>query len=483
MINELNHLTYLKGNEVLSDSGKAQNLEQSGTSTALLPAGLSKEALALLAKLNIGDFVEGMLTHTQGKYMLQFSKNVQIPVQLSEQMETGKLMQFEVMQKQGQKLLLKTVSSETPMAQKVMEELNLPKNEGMRTLIGAFLEKELPMIKQDLLKAYHMEQKYDIPAKVLANMAASKETLLEEDLNVLHQFKQQGYDKLQEQLKTLLSSTSSTQGQRALFQELKPHIHHDQIKTLINEMLEEVAKNNPDELPKHLLENLKLKGMNTPEQRSEVFKAWAGTYPEAILNNSKWMGKLNEKLLAQVFKKAQLMNESEAMEDVKWQNLNKTLSRLVETLKKEELSEQHKTLLNEMDKNLEVLNKYEASGAYYLVPMETKQKDAGEVYFFKPKKHGKKQEDTFYIVVALQMPALSEVQVHIRKVKQQLSVEIKVKDASIRDFIDEYKEQVTAFIEACGYQAGQVKVSLLNEKQEESTLSQMDAFYHMDLKV
>ena len=458
-----------------NDGAAPKMADQTGAASNPLQPALSKEVAALLLKLDAGDLIEGMLTGSQGKYMLQFSKNMQIPVQLTEQMETGKLMQFEVVKKQGEKLFLKAVNTDVPMSEKVIEELELPKNETMRSLISTFAEKELPMLKKDLLKAYHMEQKYEMPAKVLANMLSGK---------LLNEMKVQGYENLKQQLKTLLvEGDLSVKAQQDIFKLLKTDLKDENTKRFINEILENIAKNEPESMPKDIIETLRFKGQNTSSMRSAALKTWLENYPEEFLSNKKWMGQVNEKMLLQLFKRASLKNTDGYEEETKWQNLNKTLSRLTETLKKEALSTEHKEVLAKADKTIEVLGKYEANGAYYLVPMEEKQKNAGEVYFFKPKKHGKKQEGTFYIVIALQMPALSEVQVHIRKLKQQLSIEIKVKDEAVRDFIDQYKKQVEEGITACGYTIGKVEIKLLNEKKEEVLADQMDAFYHMDLKV
>ena len=80
------------------------------------------------------------------------------------------------------------------------------------------------------------------------------------------------------------------------------------------------------------------------------------------------------------------------------------------------------------------LEKYNSQGQYYCFPLQIKEhQTSGELYFFKPKKQKKSGQNGqgMYIVLALDMPSLKHIEVHLEEKKEQLELKIKVANTQI----------------------------------------------------
>ncbi len=449
-------------------------------------AMLQKYVDLLLSQLQVGDSIEGLITKlSDNKYTLQVKPQIHIPIDMFEQLETGKLMTFIVQGKEEGKLYLQsskaTGNQETPLAQKVLEELNLPKNVPMKEIVDDFLKKHLPLVKETLLKAYQLHKTYEIPSEVVTNLIEHQETSLEQKVKTLSALREEGLNHLVSDLKSILQGLGNKEDLIKVFSTLKEQMPDEKIKTMIAKVLDHKELNEQDTQNTKVtqsrpsLEETQLKLLNVIESKDYT------SVSENVLK--KLIGLIYDEMI-----KVNIKNiKSDQGESEKVYNTYNTLTKILKTLDKANLSKGETDYIQYIKEPLSILGKANVQAEYFMFPMlSEKSETQGELYFFKPKKTHKKNQDNFYIVLSLTLPSINHIQIHINKQEKNVLLHIEVEDEIIQKHITEYMPRLNEQIETLGFSLSKITWGLLDHTQNKQFIAE-DAFKyslnHMDFKI
>ncbi len=449
-------------------------------------AMLQKYVDLLLSQLQVGDSIEGLITKlSDNKYTLQVKPQIHIPIDMFEQLETGKLMTFIVQGKEEGKLYLQsskaTGNQETPLAQKVLEELNLPKNVPMKEIVDDFLKKHLPLVKETLLKAYQLHKTYEIPSEVVTNLIEHQETSLEQKVKTLSALREEGLNHLVSDLKSILQGLGNKEDLIKVFSTLKEQMPDEKINTMITKVLDHKELNEQDTQNTKVtqsrpsLEETQLKLLNVIESKDYT------SVSENVLK--KLIGLIYDEMI-----KVNIKNiKSDQGESEKVYNTYNTLTKILKTLDKADLSKGEMDYIQYIKEPLSILGKANVQAEYFMFPMLSENSETqGELYFFKPKKTHKKNQDNFYIVLSLTLPSIDHIQIHINKQEKNVLLHIEVEDEIIQKHITEYMPRLNEQIETLGFSLSKITWGLLDHTQNKQFIAE-DAFKyslnHMDFKI
>ena len=133
---------------------------------------------------------------------------------------------------------------------------------------------------------------------------------------------------------------------------------------------------------------------------------------------------------------------------------------------------------------IEVLDKYNTQGHYFCFPLQLKEQNTtGELYFFKPKKKKGQQGQGMYIVLALNMPTLNKVEVHLIEKSEKVSLKIKVENEAIKKQLEQYENVLLEEMKSAEMPMEKIVIELLTEKKESLLKEESSVLCHLDFKV
>lgn len=447
---------------------------------------LSKYIQMFLDQLQLGDTVEGVVTKgADGKFILQISPQLNIPVQMSEQLETGKLMTFMVQGKENGKLYLQPALSVpeqgVPLIQKTMIELNLPKNGLMQEFVEGFVQKHLPLVKDTLLKAYEIGKEHLIPSKIITNLIDNNQIFSPEEASATKQLRTDGLKDIITQLKSMTQNLTNHQDLIKVAQVFQSQISPDKLENMMKSAVSEI-----------LAHPINDKGYASAEFLGVKEEPWLKVFKSIMdLNIPKDQENVLKKFIGSIYDEAMMVKiENMRLNETESQKIYTTyelLEKLATTLDKAHLSQEDREYLNFIKEPVNVLGKLNIQAEYFIFPMlNREQQTQGEIYFFKPKKTTAKNQNNLYVVLALNFPSINDIEIHIHKQDKKIRMTINVTQEEIQKHISQYMPRLYEQIKNLGFQFSQIEWGLINQNKEKVMNSKSDAdhlFNHMDLKV
>lgn len=430
----------------------------------------------LFAHLQVGDTIEGTVKSMgNNQYMLQLKEGVTLPIQVALPLEDLQHTIFVVMGKEQGKLYLtpQTTMENTPhtLQSQTIKELQLPNNEAMKNIISDFMAKQLPLTKEILTKAYQMHMQQEIPTKVITNLVSNEPFFSLKDFIDTNQLKEDGLVKIQQDFTLAIDDLSKSEDMKNLFVELKKMLPKEKMIEIVNK------------LPNEFIQQLG----NNKEQIAQLLQ-------EDKLLTKLWNEPtIAKKLLLNMFKDAMMIDykslQMDEMQTKKIENIAKYYVQIAKTLEKADIQEHMKEKLLQWSDPIQVLHKWNIQADYFFFPfLKNNKEHQGEMYFFKPKKKDKNNKENMYIVLALEMPTLKYIEIHIRKQEKQLYLLIKTANKQINDCIQEHIASLQTQIYEMGYILEQVSCietteSLKDTMQHSSLAELIEPLHHMDYKI
>lgn len=502
--------TYLKNTVEVPTELKGTNLQEA----QLL---LAKYKQMLLAQLKIGDSLQGMLTKGEGThYTLELKQGIKLPVALLGEAEIGKLLEFIVQKNEGNKLSLTVKDGEQQnLLEKVITSLNLPRTEEMAKCIKAFVEGNLALDKDALLQSHYLHKKLELPMPVITNLLEKVGMLDMSSLEKIQDLKQGGLLELIDKLKGIIETVPQKENLFKLLDTLTMHLPKDVLKEVLNDVLvmpkftgkaQDIGQNmkslenNPQSLVQNakLLEAspefLKIKG-DSPELL-KIKEDFPELYAKVI--NKEQLNVLKEPILLKevlfkVLDKLTLFNGKEMIKQSTSEEGQakpiiesyKHLSKIVNDLEKFPLEAAPKQQLSEIRETLSTLGKLNVQADYFMFPfVPSQEKLQGELYFFKPKRKNKKNKEEIYAVLALDLPALNHIEIHVKKHGKQLELGVHTGTKSIQDHMIKHMPKLGTLLEDMGYTIEHCRYKLLDEVEKGAVNLKEDIqLTSLDLKV
>ena len=400
---------------------------QQAALTDELKAAFLQSKLDFIKSLAPGDLLQGTVVETEGaKLSLQLQGGFSLPVQLAGKLNLNQMMLFEVVDVQEGKIIIKP-EEQLSLQDKALQALQLPQTQGMRTCVESFLDQALPLERQMLLKSYVLHTQQGIPYPVLTNLASQTTEGIGVLWGELSQFKNTDFPGQIQQLKESLF----TQG------ELPPSVWQTNQEKLFEVLSERLPRETltqllKDHLPQELKENL---GAEEKTLANELIR-------DIFKNvNTEELVKVNEKLYRHLFEwePNQLKNKLTQQGIAKGAPLHETLenfNRCLKTAATLQLAKGGKELVVQLQEQQVVAGKLQDLGHYMIIPfVQEREKVSGELYFFTPHKKGRQGKKNFYAVVALEMPSIKHIEVHIHQDEKQLQIDFFVANDVIRQLL------------------------------------------------
>ncbi len=466
-----------------------------------------------LTQLNPGDVLEGIVTKQEsGRLLLQLKMGLSLPIDLEGQVELGKLLAFSVQAKEQGKCILKPLGqsqTELPVVEKTLQELKLPNQLKMQDLISDFMQKQLPLSKEVLLKAYGLAKHFELPTKVLANFAEVGQIPVEGKGEALAQLKSGGLKEMVDTFKTLLDGVKEPLVLKEIFEVLGTSESPENLGKLLEDFQKQTQSSKGLSIPSEVGEQalsakggeratVSLEGSEESRTLSQGLLAETRQEGKEVLSDKEFLSKVSQwvekdptllkKAISSLFEK-NISFQMEGSEEIKKEapklaETYEVLGKLAKTLEKASLSQGDKELLQSMKPPLEVLRQANVEGQYYLFPITTPEKQVqGEVYFFKPKKGKSKKSQSLYIVLALDFPHLHNIEIHIQKEEKSLLLQLKVEEKAVKDHLTAYLPQLQKIIEEEGFTVQGILWGNLKEEKLQEEIPREYDFYHMDYKV
>ena len=458
----------------------------------------SKEIQQLIAKLQLGDCIEGTLIEKENSIVLKLSNGISFPIQLANPVEIGKLINFMVVGKEGQQLILQPkeneMGSQSQLIDKIIGEFQLPNQVEMKTIIGQFLEKQLPLDKESLLTIFRGHQIYDLPTEVLVNLKEGQSPLIPKEMQELAYLKADVIKNMVSDFSGIVSSVQEANELEEIVYGLGNTLSTEQLQKTIKASLQgQELREVVNLLPTG--ENLSTGSVLQMPTIERVLESWMtqvydkGKLEELLIHDLEVPKVLYEKIIKSlteyVLKEYVRMDLENLKNDVsESEKITETSARIeviIKHLEKMSLSEENKEKLQQLNQSVQVIQKYNLEAQYFCFPIVIKQQEnIGELYFFKPKKKQNTLNDRMYIVMALNMPTLRRIEIHIEQMKENINLTLKVEREEMKQQIETALGQLSEELLHLGYKLSQMQVKLLKEPKNE--LENYKGFYHMDLK-
>lgn len=503
----INYLNFLKPSNQHTEKeqgiGEPQKVESQG-------------ALRLfLGQLKEGQLLEGTLTKSlEGVLLLEIEGGLKLPVFLRGEVPLGEEMSFEVISHSKQ-LILKAINNPIfggELLEGTLKTLGLPKSEEMKLLIQTFIQKGLPLDKESLLQTYHMHRVFDIPKEVLINIMeeGSKPSLSElKEMSLLKETAlQDSFKQITNMIESIEVTDDLQKVLKGLLELIEPKTSHLVFKTL-SETFEKSSFIRPDLQTidkKEIYGSAEKKfptasGMleSLDDKRIQEIKEIVPTKVEIetllseklkrLLESDLVVGKtffknLNRELLNQLLKVDFKHIEELPEESQKLYETTKVAKALIDVLEMTD-SLRGKEELTQVREQMMILDKWNVEGQYYLFSLSfSKEKEeTGELYFFNPKSRKHKKSSHLYMVLALKMPHLKALEVHIRKEEHIINIAFKVENEDVKELIKGHTEVIYPILSSMGFSIGEIKITLKEEVQIKPEYLKDYKYHHMDFKI
>lgn len=494
----------------LANSKELQSIGQHLITSEISGSTHAKEIMLAISKIQIGDLLQGELILENDQAMLKLEGGLKLLTNLPTNMVINKQLDFLVMGKERQRLFLEIVQNlggektTTSLIDQAIQDLAVKDTPEMRQIVEQFVSKQLPLVKEQLLQLLHFSKNYDIPTETLVNLVSQKQVPQQGELRLLAGLKEEGVEVLLPMLEDLIDTLSPKESRdlvHAFTQLLKP----DEIKGVLlkdNVFQHETSQSQVSDergvgiqfvqgevVPKEKLEVLQeyLKQSMGTEVKSPQWQNMFNQLLDDVLQFAT-QDKLNKLNKAFIYESLTVHLESiESREKEEIEKITDTATRLKQMVRViEEIAEEGKKNVNfqRLEGTIELLDKYNTQGHYFCFPLQLKEQDTtGELYFFKPKKQRGQQGQGMYIVLALNMPTLSKVEVHLIEKAERVDLKIKVENEAVKKHIEQYEDVLLEEMKSAEMPMEKIVVELLNEKKPSLLKDESSVLCHLDFKV
>ncbi len=491
MIQDINHLN---AKQVID--GKILNNLVSGSESQ------NKDVMIALSKIQLGDLLSGKLILENDQTLLKLENNLKLLVHLPNKMVSNQLLDFLVVGKSRQHLELEWVQTnhgpqkEQGIEAAVIKEMQLPNNSEMKQVIGQWMEKQLPLVKNQLLQVYHLAKNYDLPSEVAVNISAKESHLSEQEMQLVSKFKAEGIHLVDNMVEEMVSDMNHSEIV-GFNLSLSQHSSSRVLKQLLTKELAEleselfIAQSNPEDgetkfkqSVEDLIEKLKVFEFGNSEQVEEQTSLLKSVFQLLSKENLKGIAKelIHKYLTVCQDDLSETKDEIEKLDEV-----SKRLKDIVQDVEKHAKQEITSTQLKSLDQMAQALDKYQTQGQYYYFPLQIKEhQTSGELYYFKPNKKNKKgQQDSrgMYIVLALDMPSIKHIEIHLVEQKDQLGLKIKVANDEILKQIQAHEAQLRKLMDDTMMPIGEISVERLQTSREEKNSKKEARLSRLDFRI
>lgn len=487
-----------------------QNISQQLVTSEVSGSAHSKEMMLAISKIQIGDVLQGKLILENEQAMLKLESGLKLLANLPDNLVFNKQLDFLVMGKERQRLLLEIVQNlesegpTTSLTEQAIQELAIKDTPEMRQIVEQFVSKQLPLVKEQLLQLLHFSKSYDIPTEALVNLVSQKQVPQQSELHLLTGLKEDGVKVLLPMLDDLIDTLSPQQSREmvhSIAQLLKP----DEIRGVLlmeNAIQHETGISQVSDekgVSIHLAQ-----GEAIPTEKLEVLQEYLKQSIGAEIKSPQWQSMLNKlledvlqftthdqlKKLSKAFIHESLTVHLESIENQEKDEVEKmtdTAARLKQITKViEEIATEGKEKANfqMLEGAIEVLDKYNTQGHYFCFPLQLKEQNTtGELYFFKPKKKKGQQGQGMYIVLALNMPTLNKIEVHLIEQSEKINLKIKVENEAIKKQLEQYENVLLEEMKSAEMPMEKIVIELLTEKKASLLKEESSVLCHLDFKV
>ena len=462
-------------------------------------------------RFNVGDTIKGYLTKHLGQTVLKTELGNIIPAKLLQNIEFGKLLEFAIIAEKDGKFILELKSLGSAQLietiDKIISELKLPNNENVRDIIFKLLGKQLPIDKETITKIYRAEQLYGIPTEVLVNIKEKNSEINFSDIKNLTYMKDGNLTQTVNKLASMIDDVKNTSELKSFLFSISSKLDDGKLQRIIESILGKEFSNTlveTDDLQVNILfENLKnivseklitsnllLKYNNITVLESiinQTFEALDNTNPKNQIFENLLLKNLTKEVIKSYFNLDMKIIKQDSREALNTTNLHKKLNIILDEversfdIKDENLNASLSKNIGKANELLNLSKKYSMDGQYFCFPMLIKEEQrTGELYFFKPKKSAKQSDDKLYIVLALDMPNLNKIEIHIMKIKEDVNLVLKVKTEGVRYHLEDKKEDLLSLIKNIGFKISNIDFKLL-EDDKKLTYDEV-SLYHLDMK-
>ena len=487
MIHELNQLN---GKQILSELSHDLMTQNSTLQ--------NKEVMLALSKIQVGDLISGKLILEDNQTLLKLQDGIKLMAQLKNPMLSDSLSDFLVVGKDRQHLELEQVevnkasAKEVKLEEAIIKELELPDTSEMKTVVSQWMDKQLPLVKNQMLQLYHLAKDYEMPTETLVNLKNHNELVSEGELKLLGQFKEEGISLVEHAIEQSFEGTSKEQ-MIGFLQAMGEKFSAEGLKEIMGPFLElGSAKMNPDEKQDMLPKIPDASKQDTPLDEKELSFTAMKDEPSVSQNVKEEYAHLLKalpnrqlKALAHHIARKYLVMDQKAIANGNEEELHKigeAAKRLKEVLSEvekhteKEVAKESKQVLQQIS---QTMDKYNTQGEYYCFPLQVGEHEtSGELYFFKPKKSkkGAGSQKGMYIVLALDMPSLKHIEVHLIEDKKQLNLKLKVANDEILKQMESHQKQLDELMKDGMMPIGKIQFECLKE-----TISQKVKAYEKEI--
>ena len=162
------------------------------------------------------------------------------------------------------------------------------------------------------------------------------------------------------------------------------------------------------------------------------------------------------------------------------------LKEILEDVKSYVKQEGTSQVLSSLEQMTQALDKYQMQGQYYCFPLQINdQQTTGELYFFKPKKNkkGNQASNGMYIILALDMPSLKHIEIHLKEEKDELGLRIKVTNDEILKHMQNHKKELRTLMEDTIVPIGEIHLECLQQTATEKISKKEDGLNRLDFRI
>ncbi|MGL4363166.1 MAG: flagellar hook-length control protein FliK [Cellulosilyticaceae bacterium] len=377
-----------------------------------MKAAFVKSQIAFISQLKIGDILDGKIVKTDHLQMfLQLKNGMHLNVELEKFLANNEWMTFEVKDIINEKIIIEqTHPLETPkedIKNKAIHSLQLPNTKEMIECVDAFISKELPLEREKLMKTYMLHKEQTIPVHVLTNLIEKCQKESIQLLKLLANYEHQSMHQLVDKVKLLLFKDTNNTNMQTI----------NNYKLLLQTLEPMLPINMRDEVKQFCKEQ------DFSEKSLSILKEYTKNLYETIFKLDTKQG------IIQISKQADIKDNILFSCDEK-------LSKCIKIADKMVISTETREEINMLKEQLTIQTKIQDIGQYYNYPIQLKKEEGeAQVYFYKPKNKNKKNKRDYYAVIALDLPNIQTVDVHIHKIEEQISVDFYLENTEIMKLV------------------------------------------------
>lgn len=465
----------------LANSEELRSISQQLRTSEVINSAQTKEVIVALSKIQVGDFLQGQLVVEGDQTMLKLEPGVKLLAHLPPDVALNKKLDFLVVGKEGQHLILelsqalRDKKSVVSITEQALRELGMKDTPELRQIIEQFMGKQLPLIKEQLVQLLHFSRNYEIPTETLTNLVSQDQIPRQEELELLTNLKKQGTEAFRSVFDTLIDTLAPKQSVElasTLLNLLKPHE--------VNEALQKAYPLQYEEMQQILKQSI------VADVGGEEWQYALNKILDEVLQFSshEQLNKLNKVLIYEsLVMQLKSIEGKEKSEIEKLTEMDTRLKQVVKVIKEVVTGNSEEIHLPILENVIQVLDKYRMHGQYFYFPLQLKENQTtGELYFFKPKKQKMMQESGMYVVLALNMPALNKIEVHLVEKSDQISLRIKVENETIKEQMEQYEPILLETMEVANISIAKLAIELLSDKEEKLDITST-MLCHLDFKI